>query len=222
MDDFHEAAADYRFLLDRGYPERACLKIIGDRRRLSAEERLVLYRGICSADKAASRRTKLFQRPDVLPLPDKALVIDGYNVLFTLMNYRLGKNLFISSDGFLRDSGGVQGRIKNEKVFDEVTRVFLDFRGLRLFSGIQIVLDSPVSFSALHRQVLESGMQDRGLKGSCSTAASADFAVKEACALQPKGAIAVTSDSAIIDSVHCPVLDLEATWQPDFINLATK
>jgi|WetSurMetagenome_2_1015567.scaffolds.fasta_scaffold339744_3 hypothetical protein len=38
-----EAAADYRWLLDSGYPEQASIKLVGDRFALDKEERLFRF-----------------------------------------------------------------------------------------------------------------------------------------------------------------------------------
>ena len=41
-----DAARDYRFLLNRSYPQKASIKLVGDRYQLSGQERSVLYRGV--------------------------------------------------------------------------------------------------------------------------------------------------------------------------------
>jgi hypothetical protein len=53
------AARDYRWLLDRGYPQSASLKLVGDRYRLERDERLVLFRGVFAGAASASRRSIL-------------------------------------------------------------------------------------------------------------------------------------------------------------------
>jgi hypothetical protein len=84
-DEFNNALLDYFYLIDRNFPEKASLKLVGDRYRLVSELRTLLYRGICSEKKASDRRKRITNNREGL------LIIDGYNVLFTLLSYRLGR-----------------------------------------------------------------------------------------------------------------------------------
>ncbi len=43
---FKDAVRDYRFLLDRSYPQKASIKLVGDRNQLTGQERSLLYRGV--------------------------------------------------------------------------------------------------------------------------------------------------------------------------------
>ena len=57
--DITAAAHDYRWLLDRGYPDQGALKLVGDRYRLSRTGRAVLYRGVFSARDSRRRSGRL-------------------------------------------------------------------------------------------------------------------------------------------------------------------
>ena len=46
---FMNACKDYAYLINRNYPERGTLKLVGDRYRLTRDQRTILYRGISSA-----------------------------------------------------------------------------------------------------------------------------------------------------------------------------
>jgi hypothetical protein len=46
-DAFINACHDYYYLLNRHFPERGVLKLVGDRYRLDGDQRTVLYRGYC-------------------------------------------------------------------------------------------------------------------------------------------------------------------------------
>ena len=111
-DLFMNACKDYAYLINRNYPEPGTLKLVGDRYRLTRDQRTILYRGISSAEKSALRKAKL-----VKEIENKTLAIDGYNVLFSLLNYRLGRFTFISTDDVLRDAGSLHGRLKDEELF---------------------------------------------------------------------------------------------------------
>ena len=88
-EDFKLACRDYFYLVDRHFPERGVLKLVGDRYRLRGDQRTVLYRGISS-------RMRSEIRTDIAGCGcfRENLIIDGYNILFTLLNYRLGKITF--------------------------------------------------------------------------------------------------------------------------------
>lgn len=80
------AIGDYRLLLDRGYPVTATIKLVGDRYRLDRSERFILFRGVLDEASSAFIRGKIL----VTLAPESEIGVDGYNVLFTLINYRRG------------------------------------------------------------------------------------------------------------------------------------
>lgn len=212
---FREAAEDYFTLLNKQYPEKASIALVGDRYRLSKDERMVLFRGITSRDRALSRKSKL----SPFPQPPE-LHIDGYNVLFTLLNYRLGKLLFIGNDGFLRDAGGTHGRMARVDLFLELAGEFFDHLASLGFLKVHVYLDSPVSHSALHAGEIRDLLLQRGLEGECKLGDSADYLLKRASA-----PCIASSDTAIIDALPGPFFDaarsyLETRFNPKFLDLS--
>lgn len=197
-DVFKEALLDYFFLLNRGYPEKAAVKLVGDRYRLNSLERITLYRGITSKRKASQRKAKITH-----DLKGKKLYIDGYNVLFSMMNYLLGKLIFIGNDGLLRDCGEVYGRVENETHFYRAVDLLIEYIVECEVSKVEIYLDSPVSGSALHVSGIEKRLAEKGLKGEVFLVQSADETLKE-----KREGIFSTSDSEIIDCADCQVTDL--------------
>jgi hypothetical protein len=210
--------------LDRGYPDTASVKIVGDRYRLAKEERVMLFRGLAPTEKARGRRAKLaVPTPSGEPVAESSaageLHIDGYNVLFTLLNYRQGKGLFISSDGYLRDAGGVHGRFADRDLFYDLARELFAFLLDRGFSALSVYLDSPVSHSAEHAVFIRERLSAEGLSGDCRLCASADYCLKAA-----RPSLAATSDTAIIDAVDGRIYDLardflEARYGAEFLRL---
>ena len=91
-----QAAEEYFWMLSKGYPQAPALKLVGDKFMLKRDMRQVLYRGVASAEQSASRRKKIAAAKE----GDRVL-IDTYNVLFTVNNYLLGRPFFISSDGMM-------------------------------------------------------------------------------------------------------------------------
>jgi len=196
-----DAVKDYFFLQNKAYPEKASVALVGDRYRLSKDERMVLFRGITSYTQALARKNKLVSFP-----ASRELHIDGYNVLFTLMNYRLGKLLFIGNDGYLRDAGGTHGRIGNQTLFLEIAGDFFCFLTEAGIQRVYVYLDSPVSHSALHAGHLRSLMERHALEGGCELCESADYALK-----RKNPPCIASADTAIIDALPGPFFD-SARW----------
>ncbi|MEJ5188463.1 DUF434 domain-containing protein [Treponema sp. J25] len=154
-EDFALALRDYRLLLNRGYPIPSTLKLVGDRYRLSHTERMILFRGVLDDEKNEKIHMKL-----VSTLPKNAsLAIDGFNVLFTLINYRRGHPLFISTDGLLRDAGGAHGRIERTEDWDWARTLFCETLLHLPVGPLWVYLDAPVSHSGEYRHEIEQNLK---------------------------------------------------------------
>lgn len=197
---FKHALKDYFYLLNKNYPEKETLKIIGDRYRLSGIQRTLLFRGITSNEKSLNRKSKI-----ISDLKGKKLYLDGYNVLFTIMNYILGKTIFLSNDGILRDCGGNFGKIENESFFHKSMDLFLDFNPRTSMSclDLTIYLDRPVSNCDYHMKELKKKMKQYTIEGEVFSVKSADSKLKS-----KKDGVIATSDSEIIDITSCQIIDL--------------
>ncbi|MFO7932967.1 MAG: DUF434 domain-containing protein [Bacteroidales bacterium] len=213
-DELLQAAADYEWMLSRGYPQKSSLKLVGDRFRLSGNLRQVLYRGISSREQAETRKKKLgsVRKGDVV-------LVDTYNVLFTVNNYLLGRPVFISNDGLLRDAGEMRGRITNKPVFKRGINLLLDV--LKEWKEMQFILylDEPVSYSGRLSIELSKDMVQMDIDGEAHTTNSPDHMLKH----EASDAIC-TSDSAIIDHYEGRVIDLaryilDRFYQPDYPEL---
>ena len=214
-DGFRRAVRDYRFLLDRGYPEKPVQKLVGDRYRLTKEGRMVLYRGVLPPENARLNAAKRVEGNDLPPPfraggpengPDESpsLTVDAYNVILTCMNYLLGKPVFISDDGFIRDIGGMHGRIYDTGAFRRAAGLVLGYLAEEgIFS--EMVLDGPVYNSGRHRRIIEEETAVSGAACRIVSAESADGYLRE----HARGA-AATSDSEIIGLAGVPVFDLAA------------
>ena len=210
-DDFLRAAKEYLWMLSRGYPQKASLKLVGDKFMLTRDMRQVLYRGI-SAEKQAVARSEMIGSVT----PGDVVLIDTYNVLFTINNYLLGKPIFISNDGLLRDAGEMRGRIVNKPVFSRSKDLMLDVLKEWDKASYVLYLDEPVSFSGRLSIELSKDMVQMDIPGEALTVQSPDYMLKH----ENSDAIC-TSDSAIIDHYHGRVVDLpryllEKYFQPNF------
>jgi hypothetical protein len=196
--EFKTACHDYHWLLSKEYPERGSLKMVGDRYKLTRDQRSVLYRGI------SSESASLFRNGRLITLSHKMhLVIDGYNVLFTILNYRLGRMVFVSTDGILRDAGSLHGKLRDDRLLGEciedLLTTLIPFNPLR----INIFLDSPVSSSYRHHQIIGQMLKDFSLPGTCSLVHSADQEIKSF-----NTGILASSDTVLIEKTTVPVNDL--------------
>jgi len=181
---------------------------------LSRDMRQVLYRGISSSEKADHRSGLI----GTVKEGDRVL-IDTYNVLFTVSNYLLGKPVFICNDGILRDAGEMRGRIVNKPIFNSAVGMFLEV--LREWEGATylLVLDEPVSHSGRLSIELSKDMAEMDIEGEAITVPSPDRMLKN----EESDAIC-TSDTAIIDHyggclVDLPRYLLTKYYQPEFPEL---
>ena len=195
---FKLAADDYQGMLSQGYPQKSVLKLVGDKFKLTRNERQILFRGVSAVHKAAERKTKIgtIQAGDLV-------LIDTYNVLFTVNNYLLGRQLFIGNDGMLRDTGEMRGRIINKPIFNRAVCLLLDV--LREWKKVRYVLylDEPVSYSGRLSIELSKDMVQMDIDGEAFTVKSPDYMLKH----ETSDAIC-TSDSAIIDHYSRRIIDL--------------
>lgn len=211
---FMSAASDYLWLLSRSYPQKAVLKLVGDKYMLPRDMRQILYRGVSAGSQARSRKNKIGK----VQTGDRVLV-DTYNVLFTVNNYLLGKPLFISNDGMLRDAGEMRGRIANKPVFTRSVCLMLDVLQLWRGASFMLYLDEPVSFSGRLAIELSKDMVQMEIEGEALTARSADQKL-----LSEDSDAICTSDTAIIDRYEGKVIDLprfllEKYFSPGFPSL---
>ena len=197
-DHINQAAEEYFWMLSRGYPQPPALKLVGDKFMLSRDMRQILYRGVAPAVQAQSRREKI----DAVREGDLVL-IDTYNVLFTVNNYLLGKPLFMSNDGLLRDAGEMHGRIVDKAQFSRSVSLMLEV--LQMWPAAKFInyLDEPVSYSGRLSIELCKDMAEMGIEGDAFTVKSPDQSL-----MHEKSDAICTSDGAIIDRYQGRVIDL--------------
>ena len=196
-----EAAQDYCWLLDRGYPDQPAIKLVGDRYRLTRVERGMLYRGVFSTADSSRRGNRLSDPGDLI---GGALAVDGYNVLFTVWNYLAGRPLVAATDRFVRDIGGTRSRLPHDERFESLARTLCEtLQHLRLRSTT-VFLDEPLPWSRDQAAILQSvwgESRDDGFN------VFTEEGVDGRLARTTMGWIA-TSDTGIIDRCSVPVVDL--------------
>ncbi len=199
MPDLSDAAADFRYLLARGYPRPAALALVGNRYHLDRTARQLLHRGVFAPAEAAARRAKLRLLSEAAGLP---LGIDGHNVLITLECALKNLPLVAADDGFIRDVGQVSRSFKPSRETDRVLDLLLDYLAAQAWPApVMVFYDAPLSLSGeLARRTADLAAA-RGLN---LQAAAVPVPEKE---LQDFPGPIVTSDTALIDA-HPVAVDL--------------
>jgi hypothetical protein len=186
------AAADLAWLADRGYAADSSLKLVGDRYRLVARQRVAVARCVCSADERGDRLRRKLPPEAVARRP---LWIDGYNVLTTVEAALAGGVVLAACDTCYRDMASMHGSYRKvaetHPALKKIGRVLAELQ----VAGAVWYLDRPVSNSGrLKSLMLQVAAEhdwpwqvelvadpDRVLVESSEPVASADSAVLDAC-----------------------------------------
>ncbi len=185
-----EAARDFRYLLNRGYPRKASLELVGNRYALSFDERHLLHRGIFSDSDARLRTAK---KVSLRSLRDKPLAVDGHNIFITVESALSGRPLISSNDGFIRDISGLSGLFRRTEATDRAFRLIVDFLKKNRPPHTLFLFDAPISRSGLLAQEVRKILKDENVPGDARA-----VRVPEETLIGFNGIVA-TSDTAIID-----------------------
>lgn len=182
--------ADLCWLLSRGYPKKASLKLVGDRYELRQRQRTALQRAAAS-DEARSRR----KAREVLPeaVRGRELAVDGYNVLLTLEVALGGGVVLAAVDGTFRDMASMSGhyrKVQQTRPALEILGGYLDTLGC---PRVLWYLDRPISNSGRLKKAMEEVAGEHGWPWEVHLVASPDRA------LVAGERLAATADSAVLD-----------------------
>ena len=206
------AAEDFLYLLDRDYPRRAALQLVGNRYNLDALHREVLHRGVFARAEARERRDRLLE---IERLVDSKLLVDGHNVLITVESGLAGRLLIAANDGVIRDVAGVSHRYRISTLTNEAIDTI--FQILQKYPPKETLffLDAPISQSGELAAALRSALKSWNLSGDAQA-----LKVPEIQLIGGEGVVA-SSDSAVLDGVQRG-FDLAATairWLPREVDL---
>lgn len=185
------AAADARYLLNRGYPKESAIRFIADHYRLPEWQRFVLIRVIVASTQASARKAKLVHFET---LSGKEIIIDGYNVLITVESILEGCPVYLCDDGLLRDIRGIFRSYKPSNVTDQALSEIIDLLEEANPSRVEFLLDQQISMSGSLSAHIREMMSLRGIAGTARTEMRVDYSLKGA-----KGIIA-TSDGNVVDA----------------------
>ncbi len=190
FEELQKAAEDFRYLLNRGYPRKTALELVGNRYGLTSDERHLLHRGIFSdADSKSRRKRKI----PIERIRNKDLSIDGYNVIITIEAGLSGRPLILGDDGFIRDISGLSGNFKKTERTEEALQLILDIVKRVKPRKTLFLFDSPISMSGELAQEVRDLLKKENLLGDARA-----VKVPEKILIGFPGVIA-TSDTAIID-----------------------
>ncbi|MFW6137828.1 MAG: DUF434 domain-containing protein [Spirochaetota bacterium] len=201
--NFKDSIHDLVWLLDRCYPKKPSVQLVGDRYRLSSDERKILFRGIFNSDTAGKRQKKLTVLSE---LPGCGLIIDGHNVLRTLQSYLTGKTVFRAMDGFLRDISGFRTAHGFVRYAHRCAGLLIDFINNEAFgqngcSLVTIYLDCPVSHSAELAGYLRQCLHQNHISARVQAVNNPDSViVKETENMHEQ--VVATSDTAVLDKIE--------------------
>ena len=188
--DLQQAAKDFRYLLNRGYPRKAALELVGNRYHLTFDERHLLHRGVFP-DADSKERQKKIIAPKAIRNQD--LAIDGHNVLITIEAGLSGRPLILADDGFVRDISGLSGSFKKTEMTEKTIRLIVTFLKKWKPRHTLFLFDAPISKSGVLAQELRASLKKEGMPGDALA-----MKVPEEILIGFQGVVA-TSDTAIID-----------------------
>jgi hypothetical protein len=198
FEHLQNASEDFRYLLNRRYPKKAALELVGNRYGLTFDERHLLRRGVFSSKDSQARRKK---RIPIKEIRNKDLAIDGHNVLITIEAGLSSRPLVLGDDGYVRDISGVSGSFKKTKRTEEAIQFII--RTLKEWKPRQtlFLLDAPISMSGRLAEEIRDRLKRENLSGDAMA-----VKVPEKILIGFPGIVA-TSDTDIIDRSK-KVLDL--------------
>lgn len=188
--DLQEAAKNFRYLLNRGYPRKISLELVGNRYGLTFDERHLLHRGVF-ADVDVQRR--LSKKILLKAIKNQDLAIDGHNVIITIEAGLSAQPLVLGDDGFLRDISGRSGSFKKTERTMEAIGLIMDLFKQWTPRQTLFLFDAPISKSGRLALEVRNLLKIENLSGDAMA-----VNVPEKILIGFPGIVA-TSDTAIID-----------------------
>lgn len=188
-----QAASDFYFLQNRGYPRPAAIEWVGNRYGLTHLERHLLLRGVFGQETALRRRGRRCGGEDWVR---RQLVVDGHNVQITVESAILGRTLLLGNDGALRDLAGQSARFRLTEASEVAQDWIFGFLSQLRPRGAVFLFDAPMSHSGLLAEQYRRRLKGIGLRGE-----SRAVPVPES-EIPSSGCVAASSDQAVIDTAE--------------------
>ncbi|GAB4310620.1 MAG: hypothetical protein Kow00127_00200 [Bacteroidales bacterium] len=212
---FRRAASDLLWLIDRKYPRERLLRIVADRYSLSGSERTMLYRGWFSGEESRRREKKLLRYSADADIP---LTVDLLNQLFTVAGYLRGIQVFIATDGWVRDTMELHGKMIPTGLLKQAAELFTDTVISNHSGKVVLLVDRQHSQA---EEIVEIFGRMPGWQKENHTVTPVDNV--DTILINSAGILA-TSDTRVIDRAEASVLDLAAevlfrSFNPDLPDL---
>jgi hypothetical protein len=191
MPSLQQAARDFRYLLNRGYPRQASLTLVGNRYNLPRAARQLLHRGVFADAVAQARRARL--KP-LSALAGQPLAVDGHNVLITLESALQGRPLVAADDGFVRDVAQLSRAYRDSPLTRRALDLLAGYLARHAPGPLTILYDAPMKRSGELAELTRQIFAARGLAVEARA-----LPVPERELLAFPGAVA-TSDTHLIDA----------------------
>ncbi|HKC88422.1 MAG TPA: DUF434 domain-containing protein [Blastocatellia bacterium] len=186
------AVADLSWLLSRGYPAAASLKLVGDHFELKERQRLAVARTACSDQQRESReRTRL----PLESINRQDLLIDGFNIIVTTEAALSDGVLIRCRDGCVRDMSSVHGSYRSVAETEDAIRLIGEILFGEEPASVLWLLDRPVSNSGRLAQRIREMAAEHNWPWSVEVVMNPDKV------LRSSDQIVVTSDSNVLDGV---------------------
>ncbi|QEC78421.1 DUF434 domain-containing protein [Mucilaginibacter ginsenosidivorax] len=139
-----QALQDMHYLLNKDYPPRATLALVGNRYRLRQRQILALQGMACSAKDIQNRKNKEVAATGIR---NKTVYVDGFNIVIILESLLSGGYVFKGLDGCYRDISSVHGSYKRVRQTEEV--LIMLGKALHELGAERVnwIFDAPVSNS---------------------------------------------------------------------------
>jgi len=184
------AVSELSWLLDRGYPKRAALTLVGDRHALRDRQRMAVQR-CASSDR--DRADRLSRRVRAESLAGETLEIDGYNVLLTVEAALSGGVLLLGRDGVLRDLTSMSGHYRRMRSTRRALETIARFCGDAGAADLLWYFDRPISNSGRLKRTIDELAAEEGWPWEVRLATSPDRSLIDSTG------IVATADSGVLD-----------------------
>ena len=186
------AAADIRYLLNRGYNLKGAVGFVCDHYRLDANSRHILSRAVI-AGPTCEKRQKKFLPCDTIQ--GNNIIVDGYNIIIGMESI-LERKAIMCDDGVVRDIKGISRNFRTSGNTHQAIGLILSFLEEKSPSRVCFLFDSQISKSGVLAKLLREKIAQSGLTGSAGTSRHVDHDLKYS------SDIVATSDGVIIDAVE--------------------
>lgn len=154
-----KATSELSWLLSRDYGDKASLKLVGDRYRLTDRQRRAIQGAACSDTAKLEVGEK---HCEIVELQNSHIFIDGFNLMITLESALSGGLLFKGRDGSYRDLASVHGTYK--KVMETIGAIALVGQALSRLEVKKATwyFDQPVSNSGRLKVLMYEVIEGKG------------------------------------------------------------